>query len=33
MKKKIFRGIIYLSLYVGSIAFGVWSFSQITVYR
>lgn len=33
MKKKIIKGLIYLSLYVGAIVFGVWSFSQITVYR
>ena len=33
MKKKIIKGLIYLSLYLGTIAFGVWSFSQITVYR
>ena len=33
MKKKIIKGIIYLSIYVGTIAFGVWSFSQITVYK
>lgn len=33
MKKKIIKGIVYLSIYVGTIAFGVWSFTQITVYR